>query len=106
MNEVTTIDHQNDEIEALLLDGPGLKTAFADTLALIYPKAVRDTCRETGLPETEVPAVSPYRLDQIVDPSFLSDGLDRSSPWELALTPWPPAVPTAANTQCDPRAGK
>ena len=48
-----------------------------DTLAVIYPKAARDACRETGLPETAFPATCPYRLDQIVDPNFLPDGLDR-----------------------------
>lgn len=65
---LTTIDHQRDEIEALLLDSPSLRTAMEDALAMIYPKAVRDACRETGLPETTFPATCPYRLDQIVDP--------------------------------------
>jgi hypothetical protein len=74
---LTTIDHQRDEIEALLLDSPSLRTAMEDALATIYPKAVRDACREAGLPETTFPATCPYRLDQIVDPNFLPEGLDR-----------------------------
>ncbi len=77
---LTTIDHQRDEIEALLLDSPSLRTAMEDALAMIYPKAARDACRETGLPEAAFPATCPYRLDEIVDPNFLPDGLDRLSP--------------------------
>jgi hypothetical protein len=56
---LATIDHQCDDIEALLLDSPSLRTSLDAALATIYPKAVRDACRESGLLETAVP--SPLR---------------------------------------------
>lgn len=45
---LATIDHQRDEIEALLLNSPSLRTALQDGLAMIYPKAFRDACRGNG----------------------------------------------------------
>lgn len=71
---VKTIDHQRDEIEALLLDSPSLRGALTTSLAQIYPKAVRDACRETGLPCETFPECCPYTLDDILDEGFLPLG--------------------------------
>ncbi len=68
---LSTIDHQRDQIEALLLDSPSLRGHLESTLNLIYPKAIRDACRETGLPETTFPPTCPYELDEILDARFL-----------------------------------
>jgi hypothetical protein len=70
---LATIDHQRDEIEALLLDSPSLRGALDEALAWVYPKAVRDAARETGLPEASFPKVCPHALDQILAPGFLPD---------------------------------
>ena len=68
---LATIDHQRDEIEALLLDSPSLRAGLESALDFIYPKAVRDACRETGLPDGTFPERSPYRLSEILSPGFL-----------------------------------
>jgi hypothetical protein len=68
---LTTIDHQRDEIEALLLDSPSLRVAMNNALASIYLKAVRDASRETGLPETEFPRTCPYSIEELLDSGFL-----------------------------------
>ncbi len=68
-----TIDHQRDEIEALLLDSPSLRGHLVDALAVVYGKAVRDAQRETGLPATRFPTACPFQLDEILDPGFLPE---------------------------------
>lgn len=68
-----TIDHQRDEIEALLLDSPSLRERLRDALETIYGKAVRDAQQETGLPTTQFPPACPFQLDEILDPSFLPE---------------------------------
>ena len=60
-------------MEALLLDSPSLRGKFADALKQIFPKAVRDAARETGLPESAFPSDCPYHLDDALAPGFLSD---------------------------------
>ena len=68
---LTTIDHQRDEIEALLLDSPSLRIAMDEALAPTYLKAVRDACRETGLPESVFPQTCPYGIAELLDSGFL-----------------------------------
>ena len=70
----STIDHQRDEIEALLLDSPSLRGQILAALGQIYPKARRDAQRETGLAETIFPESCSYGLDDILDPGFLPAG--------------------------------
>ena len=69
---VGTIDHQRDEIEALLLDSPSLRGELDNALGKIYPKAVRDACRETDLPETLFPKSCPFEIGEILDSGFFS----------------------------------
>ncbi|WPL18312.1 hypothetical protein Thiowin_03382 [Thiorhodovibrio winogradskyi] len=69
-----TIDHQRDEIEAILLDSPSLRGTMPAALQLIYPKAVRSACHETELPVATFPESCPYLLDEILDAAFLPSG--------------------------------
>jgi hypothetical protein len=68
---IRTIDHQRDEIEALLLDSPSLRTTLAAALDQVYAKAVRTAAQETGLPAASFPTHCPYVLDDILDAAFL-----------------------------------
>jgi hypothetical protein len=70
---VNTIDHQRDEIEALLLDSPSLRNQLKDAIELIYSKAARDATHETGLPAEKFPEQCPYRIDEILGPAFMPD---------------------------------
>ncbi|EDX72453.1 conserved domain protein, putative [Coleofasciculus chthonoplastes PCC 7420] len=70
---LVTIDHQRDEIETLLLDSPSLRSELEQGLARVYPKAVRDACRETGLPETTFPLSCPFEIEEILAQEFLPD---------------------------------
>lgn len=76
---LATIDHQRDELEALLLDSPSLRPSLDAALAIIDPKAVRDTARESGLPETAFPDTFPYALEQILATGFLPENGRRRS---------------------------
>ncbi len=71
---IQTIDHQRDEIEALLLDSPSLRGTLSAALEQVYPKAVRSASHETGLPIANFPECSPYLLDEIMDAAFLPPG--------------------------------
>ncbi|SDW38538.1 DUF29 family protein [Thiocapsa roseopersicina] len=52
---------------------PGIRPSLDTALAMIYPKAVRDAARESGLPETAFPGTCPYALEQILAPGFLPE---------------------------------
>ena len=68
---LATIDHQRDQIEALLLDSPSLRGDLETALVIVYPKSVRDAHRETSLPETVFPLSCPFALEEILAPDFL-----------------------------------
>ncbi|NER98529.1 MAG: DUF29 domain-containing protein [Symploca sp. SIO1B1] len=70
---LATIQHQRDEIEALLMDSPSLRGQLEPGLKMIYPKAVRDASRETDLPETVFPLSCTLEIEEILDQSFLPD---------------------------------
>ncbi len=70
---LVTIEHQRDEIEALLLDSPSLRGKLEAGLEMVYPKAVRDASRETGLSEEVFPLSCPFELGEILERSFLPD---------------------------------
>jgi len=70
---LTTIDHQRDQIEMLIIDSPSLRRELKPTLVMIYPKAVRDAQRETGLSENVFPEACPFSLDDILDQQFLPE---------------------------------
>ena len=68
---LATIDHQRDQIEALLLDSPSLRGDLETALVTVYSKSVRDAHRETSLPETVFPLSCPFTLAEILAPDFL-----------------------------------
>ncbi|MGB0563973.1 MAG: DUF29 domain-containing protein [Spirulinaceae cyanobacterium] len=68
---LATIDHQRDEIEALLLDSPSLRGRLTENLASVYTKAVRDAGRETGLVPATFPAACPFDIQDILAEGFL-----------------------------------
>ncbi|NER34831.1 MAG: DUF29 domain-containing protein [Oscillatoria sp. SIO1A7] len=70
---VATIEHQRDEIEGLLLDSPSLRVKLDLALDTIYPKAVRDACRETDLPETAFPTFCPFPMAEILAEGFFPE---------------------------------
>ncbi len=67
---MTTIDHQRDEIETLLLESPSLREHLDSALEMIYIKAKRDAYRETNMPEKFFPKHCPFELTEILDQSF------------------------------------
>ncbi len=77
---LTTIDHQRDEIDDFLLDSPSLRHAMTAALDALYPKAVRDACREMGLPASTFPDACPYPLDLLIAPGFLPEAEARLTP--------------------------
>ena len=68
---LSKIDHQRDQLEALLLDSPSLRGQLSKSLEFVYPKAIRDASRETNLPKSTFPTQSPYSPDEILEPNFL-----------------------------------
>ncbi|NET59674.1 MAG: DUF29 domain-containing protein [Symploca sp. SIO2E6] len=70
---LATIQHQRDEIEALLMDSPSLRGQLEPGLEMIYPKAVRDASRETDLPEAGFPLSCPFEIEEILAQGFLPD---------------------------------
>jgi hypothetical protein len=70
---LTTIDHQRDEIEALLLDSPSLRGQLDNALDMVYAKAKRDASRETDLPEEAFPEYCPFQLAEILDQGFFPE---------------------------------
>ena len=70
---LVTIDHQRDEIEALLLDSPSLRPDLENALETIYPKALRDACRQKGLPKTAFPSLCPFTIEEILNQEFFPE---------------------------------
>jgi hypothetical protein len=68
---LATIDHQRDEIQALLLDSPSLRRDLDTALVTVYAKAVSDTQEETSLPATAFPLSCPFALEEILSARFL-----------------------------------
>jgi hypothetical protein len=70
---LVTIEHQRDEIEALLLDSPSLRREVEDALETIYPKSLRDACQETGPPKTTFPSSCPFTIEEILNQAFFPE---------------------------------
>ncbi|MGB5971238.1 MAG: DUF29 domain-containing protein [Spirulinaceae cyanobacterium] len=64
---LATIEHQRDEIEALLLDSPSLRGKLEVGLEMVYPKAVRDASRDTGLSDEVFPSRGDSKLKESLD---------------------------------------
>jgi hypothetical protein len=57
----------------ILEDSPSLKEAVSARLEKEYLLARRDASRETGLPETSLPNVCPYSVEQLFNDDFLPE---------------------------------
>lgn len=73
MQLLNTIDHEQDEIEALLLDSPSLRGELDNAIGTIYLKAIRDACRKTELPKTRFTESCPFQIVDIWDASFFPE---------------------------------
>lgn len=76
---VGTINEQRSEIESALSDMPSLRAAVADYVAKSYPKAVRETIRETRLPPSALPKQNPFTVQQILDENFWPGENDKAA---------------------------
>jgi hypothetical protein len=61
-----TIDDQRRRLERLFKRSPSLRRDLADTLAEIYPYAVRKAVRETRVSPASFPAQLPYSVEQVL----------------------------------------
>ncbi|WP_083874351.1 DUF29 family protein [Dactylococcopsis salina] len=52
---------------------PSLRRELTEALAIIYPKALRDACQETGLPKTAFPSSSPLTIEEILSQEFFPE---------------------------------
>jgi hypothetical protein len=61
-----TIDDQRRRLERLLKRSPSLRRDLTDTLAEMYPYAVRKAVRETRMSPASFPAQLPYSAEQVL----------------------------------------
>jgi hypothetical protein len=68
-----TIDEQRRRLERLFKRSPSLRRDLADTLAEMYPYAVRKAVRETRMSAASLPGQLPYSVEQVLreEPPFL-----------------------------------
>jgi hypothetical protein len=62
-----SIDEQRSTIEDLLDDNPSLRRLLHESVAIAYPRAVRDAHKQTSLPKQTFPVDCPYTLEQLLD---------------------------------------
>ncbi|MFS2004356.1 DUF29 domain-containing protein [Duganella sp. CT11-25] len=67
---ISTINEQRSEIESALSDMPSLRRSVEGYVAKSYPKAVRETIRETRLPPSTFPKQNPFTVQQILDEDY------------------------------------
>lgn len=68
---LSTIVEQRSQLESLLEDSPSLRSLLQDEWAIVYQRAVRDACKETGLAPTIFPDTCPFTIADILNPDFL-----------------------------------
>jgi hypothetical protein len=62
------------QLRRVLNESPSLKSYPESVLAEEYEAARLKAAGETGLPENDFPASSPFTIEQIVDPAFYPEG--------------------------------
>ena len=67
---LSTIVEQRSQLEGLLEDSPSLRSILEDW-TIVYERAVRDACKETGLAPAVFPKTCPFTIDDILNPNFL-----------------------------------
>jgi hypothetical protein len=70
-----TIKEQRNRLKRRLKDSPSLKTYPAEILNEEYELARLKAAGETGLPEGTFPGSCPFTIEEILDDSFLPEGL-------------------------------
>jgi hypothetical protein len=68
-----TIYEQRQQIEVLLKDSPSLRRIVQEFLSDAYPRAIKNTVRETKLPAATFPAVCEWSPEQVLSEDFLPD---------------------------------
>src|SRR5215472_2352066 len=61
------------ELKGIFKQSPSLKRFAQESVAEIYPDAVRTSSIETGLDRKEFPPECPYTFDQLMDPDYLPE---------------------------------
>jgi hypothetical protein len=70
---LATIEEQRLEIIDLLQDNPSLKYQLEQQFVKAYIKAVLFAIKETNLPKSTFPELSPFTLEQVLNESFLPE---------------------------------
>jgi hypothetical protein len=65
-----TIKVQRIDLTDHLVDNPSLRAVLPDAIAKAYLKGLVEACAETGLSESNFPAVCPWSFQQIMDTAF------------------------------------
>jgi len=68
---LSTIVEQRSQLEILLEDSPSLRSILDQDWAIIYGRAVRDACKETGLDPAIFPETCPFTIVEALNPNFL-----------------------------------
>ena len=68
-----TIDTQRVRLERVLRESPSLRARLGETIADVYPDAVRLAVKQTRLPKEAFPACCPFTPDQLLDPDYLPE---------------------------------
>ena len=69
-----TIRQARAEAQALLARHPSLRPQLPTALVRVYPRACRETQRETGLPLATFPQSCPWTAEQLLDADFWPEG--------------------------------
>ena len=65
-----TIIEQRQEVDDLLAENPGLKPHQTSYLDWAYPRARERAANDMEVPEADLPAQCPYRLDEVIGRDF------------------------------------
>jgi sugar-specific transcriptional regulator TrmB len=76
---ISIINEQRSEIESALSDMPSLRRSVEGYVAKSYPKAVRETIRETRLPPSTFPKHNPFSVQQILDEDYWPGENDKAA---------------------------
>ncbi len=68
---LSTIVEQRSQLEGLLEDSPSLRSILEEDWTIVYERAVRDACQETGLAPAVFPKTCPFTIVDILNPNFL-----------------------------------
>ncbi|MGA1603810.1 MAG: DUF29 domain-containing protein [Prochlorothrix sp.] len=68
---LSTIVEQRSQLEGLLEDSPSLRLILEEDWTIVYERAVRDACKETGLAPDVFPKSCPFEIVEILNPNFL-----------------------------------